>query len=146
MVDARDTSIERDPLGRFCQYTPPLQFQLEQPLHVGDPVALRLDLPAPPNGDHSDQAFFYLLAEGQLVGYFNRCSHVSLPLDFDDGRMLDAEGLLICRVHGARFAPEDGAVLMGPAPCGLIRVQCRLLAADLLEVSGWNRPEYIPAE
>lgn len=133
------SQIDRDPLGRHCTYNPPLSFNLTIPLEVGAAQAILLDLPAPPNGDKTDQAFFYLLSEDHLVGYFNRCTHLPVPLDFDDGQMLDREGLIICRMHGARFAPEDGSVLIGPASCKLVRIHCKLIGDQTIEISGWSR-------
>ncbi|MCB1171042.1 MAG: Rieske 2Fe-2S domain-containing protein [Leptospiraceae bacterium] len=85
------------------------------------PRALRLDLPEPPNGDPADQAFLYRI-EGRVVGFFNRCGHVRLPMDLDDGKFFDLEGMIICRVHGARFDEKEGHCIMGPSPVGLYRL------------------------
>ncbi len=85
------------------------------------PLALTVNLPEPPNGDHEDQAFLYRI-KGKLTGFFNRCGHVRLPMDLDDGKFFDLDGMIICRVHGARFDEEHGQCLMGPAYTGLYRL------------------------
>jgi 8-oxo-dGTP diphosphatase len=47
--------------------------------------------------------------------YRNVCPHVPIPLDRDGEPLLTADGLfLVCRNHGALFAPEDGLCLAGP--------------------------------
>lgn len=55
-----------------------------------------------------------------LRGFLNLCPHQFLPLDRRGGRILSADGgRLICSSHQAQFDVESGAVLGGPAPCGL---------------------------
>jgi mutator protein MutT len=47
--------------------------------------------------------------------YRNVCPHVSIPLDRGGEPLLTADGrFLVCRNHGALFAPEDGLCLAGP--------------------------------
>ncbi len=47
--------------------------------------------------------------------YRNVCPHVSIPLDRGGEPLLTADGLfLVCRNHGALFAPEDGLCVAGP--------------------------------
>ena len=43
-------------------------------------------------------------------------------MDLDDGKFFDLDGMIICRVHGARFDEEHGQCLMGPAYTGLYRL------------------------
>lgn len=124
--------------GDFLDYDPPLHFQLEQPLRPDDPIALRLTLPDPPNGDQSDEAFFYLLRDGSVVGYFNRCAHIQAPMDFGDGRFLDPAGFVLCRLHGARYDLSSGEACAGPARGHLVRVRCRLEGGELI-VLGWEK-------
>ncbi|MBI40108.1 MAG: hypothetical protein CMF59_10940 [Leptospiraceae bacterium] len=88
------------------------------------PSSLVIRLPQPPNGDAEDLAFLYRI-KGKTVGFFNRCGHVRLPMDLDDGKFFDLEGMIICRVHGARFDEEHGNCLMGPAYTGLYRLILR---------------------
>jgi nitrite reductase/ring-hydroxylating ferredoxin subunit len=47
--------------------------------------------------------------------YENRCPHTGLPLDFQPGRFLTADGALIqCSNHGAKFRIKDGFCVSGP--------------------------------
>lgn len=119
-------------------YEPPLEIRLERPLVAGGPVAFTVRLPAPPNGDRDDQAFFYRLAGGEVVGYFNRCTHITIPLDYDDGKFLDGQGFIMCRVHGARYELETGLRCFGPARTNLTRI---LVEEDggTLRIMGWEK-------
>lgn len=48
-------------------------------------------------------------------GYVNACPHLGLPLNLSGDHFFDAEGrLLLCRMHGALFRPEDGVCVSGP--------------------------------
>lgn len=52
---------------------------------------------------------------GEVRAYVNRCSHVSLELDFMPGRFFDLSGeYLICATHGALYDPSSGACAGGP--------------------------------
>ena len=59
-----------------------------------------------------------------IAAFFNRCAHADYPLQRADGRLLVQEGrYLVCAVHGASFALEDGACAGGPCNGkGLTRV------------------------
>jgi nitrite reductase/ring-hydroxylating ferredoxin subunit len=47
--------------------------------------------------------------------YKNACPHTGMPLDFQPGRFLTADGGLIqCSSHGAKFRIEDGFCVSGP--------------------------------
>jgi nitrite reductase/ring-hydroxylating ferredoxin subunit len=71
-------------------------------------------------------AVFAFVRKGQTLGGFivltaagprawvNRCPHVPYPLDFGDGDVLH-EGQIVCVNHGARFDPQSGACVWGPA-------------------------------
>ena len=120
-------------------YDPPLVFPLSAELPVpGDGTrALILKLPRPPIEADEDEAFFYQLPDGP-VGYFNRCTHIPVPMDMGDGEFLEPEGTVMCRVHGARFELESGAVCRPPARSGLTRVLCET-RDDTLVIHGWQR-------
>ncbi len=52
---------------------------------------------------------------GRVFAYLNRCAHVALELDWNEGRFFDADGLvLLCATHGAAYAPESGRCVDGP--------------------------------
>ena len=47
--------------------------------------------------------------------YWNRCPHLSLPLDWMENEFFDESGtLLICANHGALFEPDTGRCVGGP--------------------------------
>lgn len=51
----------------------------------------------------------------QVYVYENRCPHAGTPLNLFNDRFLDGTGKrLICRTHGALFAPENGHCVAGP--------------------------------
>ena len=119
-------------------YDPPLEVALPAPLVAGNEQAFVTSLPQPPNGDQADQAFFYRLNSDEVVGYFNRCTHISVPLDFDDGRFLNGQGFIMCRLHGAMYELETGLRCAGPATTNLTRVLCEA-NETVLKIFGWRK-------
>lgn len=64
--------------------------------------------------DREDEIILYRSEVGYLA-YRNRCRHLSVPLDYGDGDVMDASGKLFqCRTHGALFRPKDGMCVSGP--------------------------------
>ncbi len=100
--------------------------------------SLVVDLPNPPSGHERDQAFFYALDDGTVVGYFNRCGHIGVPMDFDDGEFLDTNGFVMCRIHGARYDLRTGEPVLGPSMRPLVRVEVELKDGRLF-AHGWRR-------
>ena len=48
------------------------------------------------------------------VRFLNRCGHVPVELDWQQGEFFDGSGLyLICATHGALYAPDSGRCLGG---------------------------------
>lgn len=65
---------------------------------------------------------FVLRVDGRLVAYINRCVHVPTEMDWQPGEFLDAERrFILCSIHGAAYAPEDGRCVGGP--CGRGRLK-----------------------
>ena len=62
--------------------------------------------------------------KGKLFGYLNRCRHVALPLDWGDNDFFSRDKkFLICKNHGAVYAPDSGICLSGPcSDAGLIKI------------------------
>lgn len=57
---------------------------------------------------------FAVRYRGRVHAYLNRCSHVPMELDWQEGRFFDSAGLyLICGTHGALYAPDSGACVGG---------------------------------
>jgi len=58
---------------------------------------------------------FAVRFDGLCRAYLNRCAHVPVELDFQEGEFFDDSGLyLVCSTHGALYAPESGACMGGP--------------------------------
>ena len=52
---------------------------------------------------------------GEVHGFLNRCSHVAMELDWQEGVFFDLTGHdLLCSTHGARYDPRSGRCLGGP--------------------------------
>ena len=67
---------------------------------------------------------FAVRFEGQAHAYLNRCSHVAMELDYQEGRFFDDSGRwLLCASHGAAYAPDSGECAGGPCRGGLIKVE-----------------------
>lgn len=61
-----------------------------------------------------EEPAFVIRFRGKVHGYLNRCGHVPVEMDGEEGQFFDFSGLyLVCTVHGALYAPESGACLGG---------------------------------
>jgi nitrite reductase/ring-hydroxylating ferredoxin subunit len=57
---------------------------------------------------------FAVRFRGRVHAFLNRCGHVSVELDWQQGEFFDSSGLyLICATHGALYAPDSGRCLGG---------------------------------
>ena len=62
---------------------------------------------------------FVVRWEGISYAYVNRCAHVPVELDWQEGEFFDADQRhLICATHGAHYLPENGRCIMGPCRGG----------------------------
>ena len=58
---------------------------------------------------------FVVRYRGKVHAYLNRCAHVHVELDAEQGEFFDIAGLyLVCGTHGAAYAPESGYCVIGP--------------------------------
>jgi nitrite reductase/ring-hydroxylating ferredoxin subunit len=66
---------------------------------------------------------------GRVHGYLNRCAHVAMELDWQEGVFFDSTGRdLLCSTHGAAYHPASGQCLGGPCnrtPLVKLRVEER---------------------
>lgn len=124
-------------LSRRHSYDPPIVLLGAANLIFEGP-ALKARVPAPPNGDATDEVFVIRLQDGSLRGYFNRCTHVTVPMDYDDGAFFDGSGLIMCRVHGARYDPETGEAVLGPGR-GSLTTLILEEQGDQILIHGWER-------
>ncbi len=62
----------------------------------------------------SEEAAFAVRFRGRVYAFLNRCGHVPVELDWQQGEFFDGSGLyLICATHGALYAPDSGRCLGG---------------------------------
>ena len=56
------------------------------------------------------------IRRGETVeAYVNSCPHTGAPLDWREGRFLNADGThILCANHGALFRIDDGVCVSGP--------------------------------
>jgi nitrite reductase/ring-hydroxylating ferredoxin subunit len=58
---------------------------------------------------------FVVRYKGQVHGYLNRCAHVAMELDWQEGVFFDSEGRdLLCSTHGATYEAASGRCVGGP--------------------------------
>jgi nitrite reductase/ring-hydroxylating ferredoxin subunit len=61
--------------------------------------------------------------QGSVRAYLNRCGHMPMELDWEQGKFFDREGLhLVCSTHGALYEPGSGRCLGGPCTGGLVPI------------------------
>lgn len=72
---------------------------------------------------------FVVRKDGAAHGYLNRCAHVAMELDWQEGVFFDAAGRdLLCSTHGAAYDPRSGRCLGGPcnrSPLVKLRIEER---------------------
>ncbi|MDA0574664.1 Rieske (2Fe-2S) protein [Burkholderia gladioli] len=62
-----------------------------------------------------DVVVFFVRYDGRAYGYLNRCAHVPMELDWNEGQFFESSGLyLMCATHGAIYAPDTGKCVGGP--------------------------------
>jgi nitrite reductase/ring-hydroxylating ferredoxin subunit len=65
---------------------------------------------------------FVVRYDGKVYGYLNRCAHVPIELDWNEGDFFESSGLyLMCSTHGAIYVPETGQCAGGPCKGGRLR-------------------------
>jgi nitrite reductase/ring-hydroxylating ferredoxin subunit len=69
-----------------------------------------------------DRTGFVIRYDGKVYGYLNRCAHVPIELDWNEGDFFESSGLyLMCSTHGALYTPETGMCAGGPCRGGRLR-------------------------
>lgn len=65
---------------------------------------------------------FVIRYNGVVYGYLNRCAHVPIELDWNEGDFFESSGLyLMCSTHGAVYTPDTGRCAGGPCKGGRLR-------------------------
>ena len=58
---------------------------------------------------------FAVRHRGSVHGYLNRCAHVAMELDWQEGVFFDSDGRdLLCSTHGATYDAASGHCIGGP--------------------------------
>ena len=72
---------------------------------------------------------FVVRKNGRAHGYLNRCAHVAMELDWQEGVFFDSDGRdLLCSTHGATYDTASGRCVGGPCngtPLVKLRVEER---------------------
>ena len=75
-------------------------------------------------------AAFVIRKNGEAHGYLNRCGHVAMELDWQEGVFFDLSGRdLLCSTHGAVYDAASGRCLGGPCNRGAL-VKLRIEERD----------------
>ncbi|MDB5797904.1 MAG: Rieske 2Fe-2S protein [Paucimonas sp.] len=84
---------------------------------------------------------FVIRYRGRVYAYLNRCAHVPVELDWNEGEFFESSGhYLMCATHGAVYLPETGRCAGGPCRGGKLR------PIAVIERDGavyWEPDEYI---
>ena len=63
-----------------------------------------------------DGTAFVVRFHERAHAYLNRCAHVPIELDWNQGEFFESSGLyLMCATHGALYEPHTGHCAGGPA-------------------------------
>jgi len=66
---------------------------------------------------------FAIRYKGTVHAYLNRCAHVAMELDWQEGVFFDADGRdLLCSTHGATYDAASGRCVGGPCNGGLLKL------------------------
>jgi len=69
-----------------------------------------------------DSTGFVVRYDNAVYAYLNRCAHVPIELDWNEGEFFESSGLyLMCSTHGALYTPESGRCAGGPCRGGRLR-------------------------
>lgn len=88
-----------------------------------------------------DSTAFAVRYDGIVRAYLNRCAHVPIELDWNEGEFFESSGLyLMCSTHGALYQPDTGRCAGGPCRGG------RLHPIAVVERDGqvyWQPDDYV---
>ena len=73
---------------------------------------------------------FAVRYQGTVHAYLNRCAHVAMELDWQEGVFFDAAGRdIVCATHGAVYDAQTGRCIEGPCVRGKL-VKLRIEERD----------------
>lgn len=80
----------------------------------GAGVRFTLDFTQEAAGERPPAPAFAIRWHGQVRAYLNRCGHVPVELDYENGQFFDFSGCyLVCTTHGALYDPATGRCVGG---------------------------------
>ncbi|MFC5475145.1 Rieske (2Fe-2S) protein [Paraherbaspirillum soli] len=95
----------------------------------------------PVTADGEDAIAFVIRHNGIVHAYLNRCAHVSMELDWNEGDFFESSRLyLMCATHGAIYEPDSGKCAGGPCRGGRLR---KILVQESNNQVFWIPDEYI---
>jgi nitrite reductase/ring-hydroxylating ferredoxin subunit len=84
---------------------------------------------------------FAVRYQGRVHAYLNRCAHVPVELDWNEGDFFESSGAyLMCSTHGALYLPDTGHCAGGPCRGG------KLHPISVIEAEGeiyWKPDEFM---
>jgi nitrite reductase/ring-hydroxylating ferredoxin subunit len=84
---------------------------------------------------------FVVRYKGIVQAYLNRCAHVPIELDWNEGEFFEFSGLyLMCSTHGAIYSPVTGRCEGGPCRGSRLR-PIRVMERDNRVF--WQPDEYV---
>jgi nitrite reductase/ring-hydroxylating ferredoxin subunit len=88
-----------------------------------------------------DGTAFVVRYDGKVYAYLNRCAHVPIELDWNEGEFFESSGLyLMCSTHGAIYMPETGRCAGGPCRGGRLRA---VMAYEKENQVFWTPDDYV---
>lgn len=88
-----------------------------------------------------DSTGFVIRYGNTVYAYLNRCAHVPIELDWNEGEFFESSGLyLMCSTHGAIYTPENGRCAGGPCRGGRLRP---IVVFEQDDQIYWRPDEYI---
>ena len=88
-----------------------------------------------------DATGFAIRYNGIAHAYLNRCAHIPIELDWNEGQFFESSGLfLMCSTHGAIYAPATGKCEGGPCRGGRLHP---IMVVELDNRIFWQPDEYV---
>ncbi len=86
---------------------------------------------------------FVVRHNGQVYAYLNRCAHIPIELDWNEGDFFESSGLyLMCSTHGALYVPNTGYCVGGPCRGGRLRI---IAVTEKDQELFWHPDDYLQA-
>ena len=91
--------------------------------------------------DGEDATAFVVRYDNAVHAYLNRCAHVPMELDWNEGDFFESSGLyLMCATHGAIYTPDKGKCVGGPCRGASLR---KLAVVESDNQVFWSPDDYV---